>query len=297
VTRRIAEKIHINIVLVKPVNGIEAISGNYDALLVDAWGVLHDGVNCYAGVKQCLQNLSRLDKPVIVLSNAARRHDAIERELLRVGITPRLYHSVLSSGELVWHWLNATSNLDEHGNSGYYFGPERSQTLCDGLPVNWVDSLKRADFVLNTGAPVGNPADVRDLIPVLDRMLQRQLPMHCANPDQYAIRGGEMGISAGAIAGHYRSMGAKRVIYYGKPQPELFEKALQALGIEKSRVIMVGDAFETDIAGANNFGIDSLLIAGGIHQAELKTLSTETVEILAKRYKFTPSYFCRSFCW
>jgi len=234
---------------------------------------------------------------VIVLSNAARRHDAIERELLRVGITPRLYHSVLSSGELAWHWLNATSNLGEHGNSGYYFGPERSQSLCDGLPVNWVDSLERADFVLNTGAPVGNPADVRDLTPVLDKMLKRQLPMHCANPDQYAIRGGEMGISAGAIAGHYQSMGAKRVKYYGKPQLELFEKALQALGIEKSRVIMVGDAFETDIAGANNFGIDSLLIAGGIHQAELTPLCTETVKTLANRNKFTPSYFCQSFIW
>jgi len=172
-----------------------------------------------------------------------------------------------------------------------------SQSLCDGLPVNWVDSLKRADFVLNTGAPVGNPADVRDLTPVLDKMLKRQLPMHCANPDQYAIRGGEMGISAGAIAGHYQSMGAKRVKYYGKPQLELFEKALQALGIEKSRVIMVGDAFETDIAGANNFGIDSLLIAGGIHQAELTPLCTETVKTLANRYKFTPSYFCQSFIW
>ena len=82
-----------------------------------------------------------------------------------------------------------------------------------------------------------------------------------------------------------------------KPQLELFEKALQALGIEKSRVIMVGDAFETDIASANNFGIDSLLIAGGIHQAELTPLCTETVKTLANRYKFTPSYFCQSFSW
>jgi len=280
-----------------PVKGIEAISEIYDALLVDAWGVLHDGVSCYAGVKKCLQHLSRLDKPVIVLSNAARRHDAIARELLQLGITPDLYQSVLSSGELVWHSLYSSLKSGENGNSGYYFGPERSQTLCDGLPVNWVDSMKRADFVLNTGAPVGNPPDARGLTPILEKMLELQLPMHCANPDQFAIRGGEMGISAGAIARHYQSMGAKHVIYYGKPQPELFEKALQALGIEKSRVIMVGDAFETDIAGANNFGIDSLLIAGGIHRTELTPLSTETEKILGNRYKFTPSYFCQSFCW
>jgi len=189
-------------------------------------------------------------------------------------------------------------NSGEHGNSGYYFGPERSQTLCDGLPVNWVDSMKRADFVLNTGAPVGNPPDATGLTPILEKMLELQLPMHCANPDQFAIRGGEMGISAGAIARHYQSMGANRVIYYGKPQPDLFEKALGTLrGIDKSRLIMVGDAFETDIVGAANFGIDSLLITGGIHQAELTPLSTRAVETLAHRYAAKPTYFCQSFCW
>jgi ribonucleotide monophosphatase NagD (HAD superfamily) len=75
----------------------------------------------------------------------------------------------------------------------------------------------------------------------------------------------------------------------------LFEKALQALGIDQSRVIMVGDDFETDTAGANNFGIDSLLIAGGIHRAELTPLSTDPVKIFANRYKFTPSYFASRF--
>jgi len=74
-----------------------------------------------------------------------------------------------------------------------------------------------------------------------------------------------------------------------KPQPKLFEKALQALGIDQSRVIMVGDAFETDIAGSNNFGIDSLLITGGIHRAELTPLPTHTVESLANHYAVVPT--------
>ena len=292
------ESVSIDKLSVIPVKGIEAISEIYDALLVDAWGVLHDGVSCYAGVKKCLQRLSQMNKPVIVLSNAARRHDAIERELLQLEITPKLYHSVLSSGELVWQALNSNLILSEYGRSGYYLGPERSQSLCADLPVNWVDSLEHADFVLNTGAPVGNPPDTNDLVQVLEQMLEQRLPMLCANPDQIAIRGGEMGISAGAIARHYQSIGAKRVIYYGKPQSNLFEMASEALpGIDKSRLLMVGDGFETDIAGANNFGIDSLLIADGIHRAELKPLSTHTVKTLANRYAVAPTYFCQSFCW
>lgn len=283
---------------IESLTGLEAIAVNYDALLVDAWGVLHDGRSCYAGVLDCLHQLSRHHKPVIVLSNAARRHDAIGRELLRVGITPELYHSVQSSGELTWQWLNLASNLTEIGNSGYYLGPGRSQSLCDGLPVKWVESLESADFVLNTGAPVGNPRDASALKPLLTQMHHYQLPMLCANPDRVAIRAGEMGISAGAIARLYQSIGARRIIYYGKPHTDLFERALQAFqGIDKSRLLMVGDAFETDIAGAVNFGIDSLLISGGIHEAELTPVSIETVIRAAGQYGASPTYFCQSFCW
>ena len=290
--------IHIDTGSIQSVTGLEAICENYDALLVDAWGVLHDGSSCYAGVKECLQQLLRCSKPVIVLSNAARRHDAIEAELSRVGILPELYHSILSSGELVWHWLNSASNLNELGNSGYYLGPERSKSLCEGLAVDWVDSLNNADFVLNTGAPVGNPRDASELVPLLEKMVRQQIPMLCANPDQVAIRGGEMGISAGAIARQYRSLGGRRIMYYGKPHTDLFEQALQAFqGIDKSRVLMVGDAFETDIAGATSFGIDSLLIAGGIHRQALTPLSKETVQRVASFYSVNPTYYCQSFSW
>ena len=293
-----APDIHINTESIQSVTGLESIGENYHALLVDAWGVLHDGRSCYAGAKQCLQRLSRQQKPVIVLSNAARRRDAIGLELLGVGISPQLYHSVQSSGELTWQWLNTASNLNVIGYSGYYLGPERSKSLCEDLPVHWVDSLEKADFVLNTGAPVGNPADARALMPVLEQMLEHQLPMLCANPDQVAIRAGQMGISAGAIAKLYQSLGARRIIYHGKPRAELFELAMQALPeIDKSGVLMVGDAFATDIAGAANFGIDSLLITGGIHEAELAPLSRKKVTRVARHYAASPTYFCRSFCW
>ena len=289
---------HINKEKVKLVTGIGPISNDYDAFLVDAWGVLHDGSSCYAGVKECLRRLWLQKKPVIVLSNAARRHDAIEHELLRMGVTPEMYRCVLSSGELAWQALDSIDNLPDLGKSGYYLGPERSKSLCEGLSVRWVDKLESASFVLNTGAPAGNPSDASALLPFLKKMIKQQLPMLCANPDQVAIRAGEMGISAGAIARLYESLGARRIVYYGKPLTDLYELAMRSLpGIDKSRVLMVGDAFETDITGAVNFGIDSLLIAGGIHQADLAPLSTKAVLRVAGQYGAFPTYYCQSFSW
>ena len=60
-----------------------------------------------------------------------------------------------------------------------------------------------------------------------------------------------------------------RVRWHGKPYPSVYESCLGLLGIgEKRRILAIGDSLRTDIAGAAGAGIDSLLIAGGIHAAE-----------------------------
>ena len=47
----------------------------------------------------------------------------------------------------------------------------------------------------------------------------------------------------------------------------LFETALRRCGIRD--MVMIGDQLETDIRGANDFGIDSVLVAGGVSAASL----------------------------
>ena len=283
---------------IKHILGLKVIHDDYEVFLVDAWGVLHDGANCYPGVKLCLEQLAAQGKQVVVLSNAARRHDAITQELTRLGIGSGMYHSVVSSGELSWQDLNANSKAIGLGELAFYLGPERSRSLCEGLNFQWVNSADQADWVLNTGAPLDNPPDATGLIPLLQIMAKQQLPMICANPDQVAVRGGELGISAGAIAKLYDSLGGKRIIYYGKPKAAFFELAANQLKhIDKSRLLMVGDGFETDIAGAINYGIDSLLIGGGIHADEFISDDIESIERTAQAYGLRPTYYCRYFGW
>jgi ribonucleotide monophosphatase NagD (HAD superfamily) len=47
-------------------------------------------------------------------------------------------------------------------------------------------------------------------------------------------------------------------------------KLLDRERVDPSRVLAVGDAIRTDIAGAARYGIPSLLVARGIHAGELK---------------------------
>ena len=97
----------------------------------------------------------------------------------------------------------------------------------------------------------------------------RGLPMICANPDLVVMVGDDPAICAGALAARYESLGGE-VVYHGKPHPSVYRRCLALLdGVDRSRILTVGDSFRTDISGANAMGLDSLLVAGGIHADDL----------------------------
>lgn len=270
---------------------------HYEGLLVDAWGVLHDGESLYPNAIDCLEKLRSNEKKVIILSNAARRSEAMVDELRSHDINPSYYHAVLSSGELTWQAINdAVKNSSFPGRQGYYLGPVRSLGLVEGLPVDWVDEIVTADFILNTGAPQGNPSTTIDSEALLAKAAVNDIPMICANPDLVAIRAGQMGISAGALARRYRELGAQNIEYHGKPYPPIYSEALALLKLPAAKVLAVGDAFATDIRGGLNAGLDTCLIAGGIHRDELFPLSSNTIQSVAP-LDAMPAYVSEYLAW
>jgi HAD superfamily hydrolase (TIGR01450 family) len=127
--------------------------------------------------------------------------------------------------------------------------------LCTGL----VDPFREA------------PADYDAM---LTDMHARHLDLICANPDIVVEDGGKLFYCAGAIAERYADMGG-RVIQAGKPFAPIFGRALvlaqEASGhtVDRSRILVIGDAMRTDIRGAHDQGLDSLFVTSGIHRSEL----------------------------
>ena len=272
---------------------MRVVQHQYQSFLIDAWGVLHDGRRLYPYALDCLEQLRRNHKKVVIISNAARRESAIVEELARLGIDQDLYHDIASSGELAWHAIQQQYS----GRTGYYLGPIRSRGLLDGLNVNWVSQIEESDFLLNTGAVQGNPKDASASEALLKIAIELDLPMICANPDLVAIRGGELGISAGAIAKRYRQLGANHIEYHGKPYDPVYQSALAMLEFpNQQQVLAIGDAFATDILGASNAGFDSWLIAAGIHRDELVPLNAESVSRTAREFAL-PNYASEYFQW
>ena len=275
------------------ISGLADLIDRYEVFLIDAWGVLHDGRQLYPGVRKTLLQLQRADKAVIVLSNAARRHVDFKQELAKLGLGNDLYSTVVTSGELSWRALHDRLPAIAHfGSRFFYLGPDRSRGVIGDLDREEVHALSEADFIVNTGAQ-GNQPDASSFEPLLQEASKLGLPMLCANPDQLAVRGGVMGISAGAIARLYQQTGGE-VIYFGKPHAPIYEACFELYSdIPRERFLMLGDGLATDIKGANRAGIDSVFLSSGIHHSELEK-EPQGLQTLSQRYQVTPTYVMHS---
>ncbi|MCD4817607.1 MAG: HAD-IA family hydrolase [Candidatus Cloacimonetes bacterium] len=60
---------------------------------------------------------------------------------------------------------------------------------------------------------------------------------------------------------YFKDIFCYREIGYSKPSKEYFDSILDKLKVKKENLIMVGDNLETDINGAQRFGIDTILYA------------------------------------
>ena len=252
--------------------GLSEIALEYDALILDLWGVLHDGSKPFPGVLDALAALKQAGKQLMILSNAPRRARFLEQRLKEIGIPRDLYDHVHCSGEEAWQHLLKRDDAFYRalGQRCYHIGSTRDENMLESTGLRRVVDIGEADFILNTG-----PADWEETIaqyePLLDQALARRLPMVCANPDLVVIHQGRRSICAGAIAERYEALGGP-VRWHGKPFPSVYATCLAEMGIaEKRRILAIGDSLRTDIAGANAAGIASLLVTGGIHAEELGT--------------------------
>ena len=252
-------------------SGFAPLGARYDGFILDLWGVIHDGVSPGPGAMEVLERLRADGKPAVLLSNAPRRAHVAQQALRGMGIADRLYTGILTSGEVTYRMLRDRTDpfFANLGNNVYHLGPERDRNVIEGLALERVTRPALADFVLNTGPDDEcNPTDPAACDDELRECLAAGLPMVCANPDLEVIRGGVRVICAGLLTQRYETLGG-RARWVGKPDPAVYGPVLALLGLERTRVLAVGNSLRTDIAGAAGMGIDACWVLGGIHAAEL----------------------------
>ena len=175
-----------------------AIAGNYDVVLSDVWGVVHNGVAAAAGACDALARFRKRGGIVVLITNAPRPGDVVARLTLdALGVAREAYDGIVSSGDVTHALIAARAGLRV-----FHIGPPRDIGLFDGLDAPMA-TLDKADYAVCSGLTddtVETPQDYHELI---ERMRLRALPMICANPDIVVERGDQLVYCAGAIADLY----------------------------------------------------------------------------------------------
>ncbi|MBL0319129.1 MAG: TIGR01459 family HAD-type hydrolase [Alphaproteobacteria bacterium] len=249
-----------------PIQTLDAIIDQYDAFIIDLWGVIHDGQALYPGVLDTLRQLQVSGKQALFLSNAPRRAHRAKELLDTLGVPVELYKHIVTSGEVAHHYVQHHPVFSQSPH--YYIGPDRDRGMFDDLASSETHDPAEASFMLVTGYDHDDSlADEKN--PQLKAALKHGLPLLCANPDLVIVRhSGKQALCAGVIAQSYESMGGQ-VEYFGKPFKQVYQRCFDILNVSPQKIAAIGDSLSHDIRGANNVGVDSYLVLQGIHGNEL----------------------------
>jgi HAD superfamily hydrolase (TIGR01459 family) len=276
----------------------EPLARDYDVLLCDVWGVVHNGLAAFPAACEALMRFRAGGGTAILITNAPRSGEAVARILDRLKVPREAYDAITSSGDVTRGIVKA--RLPE---SVFHLGPERDLSIFAGLDVRFA-TAETADYVVCSGLfddTIETPESYRDLLAALRA---RSLFMVCANPDIVVERGDALVYCAGALADAYAARGGE-VLYCGKPHAPIYELALATAAAKRSgktpqRVLAIGDSVRTDLKGAAALGLDCMFITSGIHAEEYG--SREAPDLAALNAMFaaagvTPRGVMRELVW
>jgi HAD superfamily hydrolase (TIGR01459 family) len=250
------------------IDGLRHIAGRFDAMLIDQFGVIHDGAQLYPGTLRVLNELHARKIPVIIMTNSAKRAAANRQRLEKMGIARALYVDAVSSGEVAYASLKRIPS--------YVIGRQGDDYGFDGIPLVSDPATAEQLLILGSNAPQTSLDQYRIHLAGL------RAPAICCNPDKLMLTAGGLQPAPGAIAALYEEMGGN-VTWIGKPYPVIYRHALALLG-NPSRVLCIGDSAEHDVQGAHNAGLPALLIRTGV-SAGLSNFDPE------------PEFWANQFIW
>lgn len=292
-------------------NNILDLKDRFDIFIFDAYGVIWDGSNFYKGSKETMAELVTNGKVVYILSNTTKLSEDTEEKYKEKGLIKGIhYNRIVTSGDATREaLLNDDLHFDSNPNAKkvYQFGTPNKK-IFEGTDYVIVENIKDAELIYIsapqlTDEEYNSLEDKKGLVeaktkdgqprkwnsttlePFTEKikiLLQSKLPVLNANPDYTALEGIKNSdekafvIRQGSITEVLREMGSE-VIEYGKPNIEIFDYVFHVLSkndistADKTRICMIGDTLRTDIKGANNAGIVSVLCTDvGVTADEIK---------------------------
>lgn len=234
-----------------------ALIDGFDVALFDLDGVVYLGPDPVPGVPEALAQLSRRGTGLMyVTNNAARPAGTVVDQLNNLGIEAGL-EQVLTSAQVA---VSALTKELPAGATVLVCGSDSLASLLRDAGFGIVDSARaRPDAVIQGYFPTLNWAMFEEAA----LAVQDGAAWYATNSD--ATRPTDRGLvpGAGAAIAVLATVLGRQPTIFGKPYRPMLDEAITRT--QAQHPIFVGDRLDTDIEGAVNAGIDSLLVFSGAH--------------------------------
>ncbi|WP_242915419.1 TIGR01459 family HAD-type hydrolase [Brevundimonas pishanensis] len=282
-------------------NHLSAVADDYDVLLCDVWGVIHNGRESWPAACDALTRFNEKGGHVVLISNSPRPSSDVISQLDGLDVPRSSWKRFVTSGDATRAELAKRAP-----QAALAIGPDRDATTYEGTGLQLVDTVEGADFVSVTGLVDDATETPESYRAILSEAADKDLDLICANPDRVVQKGDNLIYCAGALADLYEELGGK-VIMAGKPYAPIYDlalieaEALMGRPVDRSRVLCIGDGVITDVVGAQSQNLDCLFIAQGIHGDKAKgedgSLNPSGAGDLLKAENTTARYAALDLAW
>ncbi|THE63536.1 HAD-IIA family hydrolase [Salinadaptatus halalkaliphilus] len=242
---------------------------DYEAAILDVDGTIVRGDALLPNVTDGLAALKAADCDRLLFSNNPTRDGGYYRDRLEphgIDIDPE---RVLTSAAVAASYLS-----DNHpGATVYLVGSDRLEAILEGAAVELTDDPDAADVVLGSFDKEFSYGTLWESL----RALEGDVPFYGTDPDTtIPIDDGQIPGSGAILAAMEAVAGREPDAVLGKPSSVAAEAAMDRLGTEPAKTLVVGDRLDTDIALGNRAGMTTAVVETGV--TDPATLEASRIE-------------------
>jgi len=236
---------------------MQSLSSTYDLAMLDLDGVVYRGSDPIAGVADALATATQKGlRLAYITNNASRTAQAVAEKLRGMGLPDVIDDDVVTSAQAVAHLM---ADALPAGATVLLVGGDGLRAPLEARGLVCVTSLDDSPVAVVQGfhADIGW-SDLAEA----SYAIQSGLPWYASNTDMTVPTARGIAPGNGSLVQAVRNATGAEPIVAGKPEKALFDETIARVGGE--RPLMVGDRLDTDIDGAINAGIDSLVVLTGV---------------------------------
>src|SRR4051795_4523108 len=157
------------------VERLRDLVGGVEVVFSDIWGVIHNGLVAFPEACDALHTFRKQGGTVILITNAPRPADSVQRQLRKLGVADETYDAIVSSGDLTRHFV-----AENPGRKMFWLGPERDNSIYRGLDATTAP-LEEADYIVCTGLFDDETESAENYRGMMGLARERNLKLICAN--------------------------------------------------------------------------------------------------------------------